>query len=189
MNDELDQFTGSEVTALIDRAANGDKAALGQLAPLVYPDLKMIAAGIRRKHFGASLNTTALVNEAWIRLERHGVHVNNRKHFFCVAAQAMRQILVNAAASSKAAKRSGQPVTLRESAAGVEMRAEDLLLIDQVLDHLQQQRPRLCDVFQLRYFLGMTENEVADVLELTNRTVRRDWLVVKKVVSDFLQVA
>ncbi|MGJ8664087.1 MAG: ECF-type sigma factor, partial [Marinicella sp.] len=96
-----------EVTVLIEQAAAGEQQALDQLIPVIYPDLKAIAAGLRRKQFdvNATLNTTSLVNEAWLKLKRYGVQANSRKHFFCIAAQAMRQILMNAAKAKKTQKR------------------------------------------------------------------------------------
>ena len=96
-----------DITVLIEQAAAGQQSSLDQLVPLIYPDLKLIAAGLRRKQFNSSetLNTTSLVNEAWLRLQKYGVQATNRKHFFCIAAQAMRQILMNAAKAKKTQKR------------------------------------------------------------------------------------
>ena len=177
----------AELTQLIDAAADGNEAALDELAPLVYTDLKAIAAGNLRRNPGATMNTTALVNEAWLRLQKHGVNAHNRKHFFCIAAQAMRQILINEARAKATAKRDALVTQLTENQDDISIGPDQILLLDQILDHLQDKRPRLLEVFQMRYFLGMQENEVADILNLTSRTVRRDWLVVKNLIAELLE--
>ena len=178
-----------EVTRLIIKASDGDSDALNDLIPLIYDDLKHIASGIRHKQVAVSktLNTTSLVNEAWLKLQKWGIKAASRKHFFCISAQAMRQILINAANEKLTHKRAAHLVTFDDQGETTEKEAEWILLLDQILTTIEKQLPRMVQVFQLKYFLGFTEPEVAEALDISLSTVNRDWLTVKKLIANVMK--
>ncbi len=185
---EVFEMKPADITMLIEQAAAGREDSLNQLMPLIYPDLKQIAAALRRKQFnaGETMNTTSLVNEAWLKLNRYGVHATNRKHFFCIAAQAMRQILMDAARAKNSLKRKGQHESLDDHQLSDQTTADWLLQLDAVIDAIADYNPRTQEVFQLKYFLGMKNTEVAALLEVNVRTVKRDWAGVKQVIKQAL---
>jgi len=178
-----------KITLLISKASAGDDAALNELIPLVYDDLKRIASGIRHKQMAVSktLNTTSLVNEAWLKLQKWGIKAESRKHFFCITAKAMRQILINSANEKLTRKRDANLVTFDDHVLLMENEAEWILLLDQILLTIEQQHPRMVKVFQLKYFLGFTEPEVAEVLNISLSTVSRDWLTIKKIIINVMK--
>jgi RNA polymerase sigma factor (TIGR02999 family) len=136
-------------------------------------------AGERRNH---PLQTTALINEAYIRLIGwKTVRWQNRTHFFAVAAQLMRRVLVDIARARRQAKRGGAPLetTLDESCLFQRERSRDLVAIDEALTRLAEIDPRKCRIVEMRFFGGLTEEEVALVLEISDRTVRREWRLAK----------
>ncbi len=174
-----------DITQLLEQASGGDELALDELIQIAYGDLKQIAAGIRRKHFDPSqtINTTALVNEAWLKIRKHGLNAENRKHFYCITALAMQQVLVNEANRKNAQKRQAP----EQPEPGVhEDQATWMIILNQILTRLDEQKPRLAEVFRLRYFLGMTEDETAELLAVNSRTVRRDWLTAKQLISEVI---
>lgn len=181
------QIEPHQITVLLDKASSGDDNAINKLIPVIYPELKRIASGIKRKHFDVSntLNTTALVNEAWLKLNKYGVKAANRKHFFCITAKAMRQIIMNSATEKLSQKRQGILVTLDNFEID-DNNAEWMLQLDKILKSLESSNKRLAEVFQLKYFLGFTEEEIAELLSITDRTVRRDWIVVKKLIKEIM---
>ncbi|WP_223787990.1 ECF-type sigma factor [Marinicella meishanensis] len=176
------------VTLLIEQAANGEQQALDQLIPLIYPDLKVIAAGLRRQQFDASatLNTTSLVNEAWIKLKKYGVDASSRKHFFCIAAQAMRQILINAAQAKKTQKRQANVASMHDIQINSTESADWLLKLNAVIKAVAEHNQRAQEVFELKYFLGLGNDEVADLLGVNVRTIKRDWQAVRRVLQQVL---
>jgi RNA polymerase sigma factor (TIGR02999 family) len=181
-----DEIDPGHLTRMINRAHEGDAAARAELLPLVYRELKRIAAQQRRHQGRGSemLNTTAVVNEAWLRLHDVGGY-QNRRHFLAVAATAMRQLLIDEARRQLMQKRGGGSavhVTLGDHVS-VEDQAEWLISLDQALDALDAYNPRLRNVFQLRFFAGLTEIEAAEVLEVSESTVRRDWLKAKAMLA------
>lgn len=187
---KLQQYKPDEITQLISQASEGDDDALDQLIPIVYSDLKRIASGLRHKQMQVSrtLNTTSLVNEAWLKLNKYGIRAESRKHFFCIIAKAMRQILVNAAKEKQCLKRNAQ----REegfdiSDIALDSQAEWMLQLDEIIDSIEQSHGRLAEVFQLKYFLGFTEIEVAETLDVHVRTIRRDWLTVRKIIQEIIE--
>lgn len=188
MPQTLEELHPNEITILIDKASDGDISAFDQLIPIIYPELKKIASGIKRKHFDVSntLNTTALVNEAWLKLNKYGVKASNRKHFFCIAAKAMRQIIMNSAKQKFSKKREAVLVTIDNVELHDDNDVQWMLQLEVILKSLESSNSRLADVFQLKYFLGFTESEIADLLSVTDRTVRRDWLVVKKLIKELM---
>ena len=168
------------VTDLLVKWGHGDEAALDELVPLVHEELRRRARRyIERERPGHTLQTTALVNEAYLRLvNQTEVRWQDRAHFFAVSARVMRHILVDYARAKGYAKRGGGAlrVTLDEAAgvpAGQE--AAELLALDEALKGLAEIYPRRSQVVELRYFGGLNNEEVAEVLKVTTKTVERDW--------------
>ena len=167
-----------DVTRLLVEWSNGDQAALEELMPLVYEELRRLAGRyMRRENQGHTLQTSALVNEAYLRLiDQKKVHWQNRAHFFGVAAQLMRRILVDHARSRARAKRGGgaQMVSLAEQAATPKEIA-DVIALDNALKDLAKIDPRKSKIVEMKFFGGLTNEEVAEVLKVTSRTVEREW--------------
>ncbi len=168
--------TGSEVTRLLRDWRSGDATARDRLMPLVYDDLRRVAQRhMTHENSDATLQATALVNEAYLRLIDVEVDWQDRVHFFALAAGMMRRILVDRARRRQAKKRGGEerPVTLVD-VAGIGRPVEDLLALDQALKELEAADPRKCRVLELRYFGGLTTDETAEALGLSKPTVERD---------------
>ncbi|HEY2465387.1 MAG TPA: ECF-type sigma factor [Steroidobacteraceae bacterium] len=149
-----------------------------QLTPLLYEDLKRLARGERRRHGGGeTLQTTALIHEAYLKL-RDSAQYNDRAHFLRAAALAMRHLLINHARDCIAAKRGGEAVKLSlEFADEVAVPSDEALLeVNEALGRLAALSPRLAQVVECRYFAGYDDEETAEALNLTDRTVRRDWV-------------
>jgi len=177
---EAPELAGShEVTRLLGLWSAGRAEALEELFPLVYDQLRALAgAFLRRERAGHTLQPTALVHETYFRLTgRSQVSVRDRAHFFAVAAQAMRRILVDHARRQRAAKRvdPADRVPLDEASPAVAAADVDLIALHEALDDLAQVNPRQARVVELRYFGGMTTEETAEVLEVSTATVERDW--------------
>ena len=174
---------GADVTQLLLEFQAGSKAAEDRLLEVVYPKLRQIAKRyLRNERLGHTLQPTALVHEAYIQLAgRTEENWQNRSHFFAVAAQLMRRILVDYARSKKAKKRDGarQRIELADGLAITDDRLEEILFIDQALTRLAEFDERRCRVVELRFFAGMTEEEVAEILRIAPRTVKRDWTIAK----------
>ncbi|HWO02157.1 MAG TPA: sigma-70 family RNA polymerase sigma factor [Blastocatellia bacterium] len=168
-----------EVTGLLLAWSEGDQTAFDKLVPLVYQELHRIAHSyISRGHRGYTLQTTALVHESYLRLiDAKSVRWENRAHFLAVAAKSMRHILVDLARARHNLKRGGraQRVSLDEALVATPQRSADLLALDEALGRLATLNPRQSQVVELRYFGGLTEEEVAEVLKVSPRTVRSDW--------------
>jgi len=163
---------------LIDGLRRGDKGALDALFTLVYERLCTAAHRQLRDQAGGTLNTTALVHETYVKLARTaGIQAADRKHFFRVAAQAMRQILVDRARANLAQKRGGGRVPMDVDQAGLSIgaRAAELLALDRALSALAILDPRLARVVELRFFAGLSVEETGEALEIGSRTVKRDW--------------
>jgi RNA polymerase sigma factor (TIGR02999 family) len=161
----------------------GDKAALDALIPLVYRELRGVAsARLRGERAGCSIQTTALVHETYLRLvDLDRMTLENRTHFFAVAARLMRQILVDQARRSKAEKRGGGQtmVTLEAASPAAAPNIVDLLLLNQALDDLAMLDERLCRVVELKFFAGLTIDEAAVALDVSRATIERDWAAAK----------
>jgi RNA polymerase sigma factor (TIGR02999 family) len=168
------------VTQLLLEAQTGDRAALNRLLPLVYDELRRVAQRqMRRERPGHTLLTTGLVHEAYLKLvDEAQVEWQGRAHFFGIAARAMRQILVDHARRRGAEKRGGQwrRTTLADERLGLGVPMEELLALDLALDRLDALDPRLREVVEYRFFAGMNEEEIGEVLGVSARTVRRDWV-------------
>lgn len=172
-----------EVTQLLLAWSAGDRTALDRLAPLVHDELRRLAHSyMRRERDGHTLQTTALINEAYLRLIDAGqVRLENRTHFFAVAARLMRQILVDFARTRGYQKRGGgaQQVSLDEQLLIGQPRNEDLVALDEALAELAEVDERKASVVELRFFGGLTEGETAAALKVSPETVRRDWRLAK----------
>jgi RNA polymerase sigma factor (TIGR02999 family) len=170
----------ANVTQLLVNWSNGDKSALDHLAPLVYDELRRVANGyLRRERKDHTLQGTALVNEAYMRLvDQRNVHWQNRAHFFAVAAQMIRRILVDHARGHKASKRGAGAAKLAlDEALGVPGGRNDVNLVhlDDALKDLETFDSRQARVIELRYFVGLSVEETAEVLEISPATVKREW--------------
>lgn len=167
-----------EVTRLLIDWGNGDQAALDELIPLVYDELRRLARRyMRRESQDHTLQTSALVNEAYLRLvDQKSVKWQNRAHFFGVAAQMMRRILVDHARSRLRAKRGGgaQMVSLADEAVMYQEVAE-VIALDDALNNLAELDPRKSQIVEMKFFGGLTNEDVAEVLKVTTRTVEREW--------------
>lgn len=171
----------SPVTQLLARIREGDAEALDQLLPLVYDELRSLArAQLRREDVGHTLGPTALVHEAYLRLVRiQGLDATDRGHFFAIAAQAMRRILIDHARARKRKKRGAGnvPLELDEVASLVsDDMADELVALDDALDRLNAASPRAARVVECRFFAGLTLQETADALDVSMKTIQRDWL-------------
>ena len=168
-----------EVTQLLVDWGNGDQAALERLLPLVNNELRKLARRyMRRENPGHSLETSALVNEAYLRLiDQHHVQWQNRAHFFGIAAQLMRRVLVEHARNRNRAKRGGDWQRVSFDAAAEMGRAgePDLIALDDALSDLARMDPQQSRIVELRYFGGLTIEETAEVLGISHSTVERDW--------------
>jgi RNA polymerase sigma-70 factor (ECF subfamily) len=171
------------LTELLQEWQHGDKEALDKLTPLVYDELRRIAHRyVRREREGHTLETTALVNEAYLRLVgQQKIEWQNRAHFFAVTAQVMRHILIDHARRRHYAKRGGEAVHVSLDEANVmsHERAAELVALDEALLELARLDPRKSRVVELRYFGGLSLEETAEVLEVSIMTVRRDWRAAK----------
>lgn len=168
----------NDVTVLLRAWADGDSAALERLIPLVYGNLRRLAGRqMRQEATGHTLQPTALVNEAYLRLMGTDVSWQDRAHFFAVASRAMRRILVDAARARTADKRGGGnvKVELNPSLDGLPERGPELIALDDALDALAAFDERKARVVELKFFGGLSVDETADVLKISPRSVMRDW--------------
>ena len=173
----------NEVTKLLESWSSGKQEALDELMPLVYQELRRMAKKYMNsqpsKH---TLQTTALIHEAYLKLaDNRGKNWQNRAHFFAVAAQAMRHILVDHARLHKAEKRGGdtQIVSLEEAAIISDERAAEIVALDEAIENLSKVEERKSRVVELRYFGGLSVEETAEVLKISPETVMRDWRFAK----------
>jgi RNA polymerase sigma factor (TIGR02999 family) len=172
-------ITPHEITQLLVEWSDGNQAALDKLYPLVYNELRRLAHGyLKRERKGHTLQTTALINEAYLRLvDQKHVQWANRSHFFGISAQIMRRILIDHARRYEYSKRGGgaQRISLDEAAVVAKERGRQLLMLDEALNGLAQIDPRRSRVVELRYFGGLSNEEIAGVLKISENTVTRDW--------------
>jgi RNA polymerase sigma factor (TIGR02999 family) len=171
-----------DITRLLQAWSAGDKQALDDLLPLLYRELRSLAASyIRRERKDHTLQATALVHEAYLQMvDQTQVQSQSRTQFFAIAANLMRQILVHHARRHRAAKRGGgDKVELSDAVAVVEQPGCDLIALDQALDRLAELEPRGARIVELRYFGGLTVDEIAEVLSISPITVQRDWRIAK----------
>ena len=173
----------TNVTQLLLAWSDGDQAALDQLVPLIYDELRRLARRyMAREHAGHTLQTTALVNEAYMRLvDWKNVRWQNRAHFFGVSAQLMRRLLVDFARARRQIKRAGQQqrVSFEDALAVAADRGADILALDDALKTLALLNERQARVVEMRFFGGLSEDEIAEVLKVTEGAVRYDWRMAK----------
>jgi RNA polymerase sigma factor (TIGR02999 family) len=169
----------NEITQLLIAWRNGEPAALDELIPLVQNELRRLARNyMRRQKPGHTLQTTALVNEAYLRLvDSNRVNWQDRNHFFAISAQLMRRILVDAARRKNSQKRGGDrfQVTLDDALNIADEKDTNIIALDEAMQELATLNPRQSQIVELRYFGGLTEEEIAAMLDVSTRTVRRDW--------------
>ena len=168
-----------QITELLAEWREGNQSALDELYPLVYDELHRLARRyMSRERKGHTLQTTALINEAYVRMvDQKNVNWANRSHFFAISAQIMRRILIDHARRHAYAKRGGgaQQVSLEEVAALVPEQGRELMRLDEALKSLAERDPRRSQVVELRYFGGLNNEEIAGVLQVSENTVTRDW--------------
>ena len=184
-------LSSKNVTDLILAWGNGDKEALDKLIPLVYEELHRLAARhMRRENPGHSLQTTALVNEAYCRLiDKQNVSWQNRAHFFAIAAQLMRRILIDHARSHLRAKRGGavQKISLDENILVPQRQARELISLDDALTRLAELDPHKSRIVEMKFFGGLTTEEIAEVEKVSTRTIEREWRKAKAWLHHTLQ--
>lgn len=173
-------MTDTSVTACLARLRAGEPGALDQLLPLVYEELRMLASSqLRNERTGHTLGPTALVHEAYVRLaERDKLTVRDRSHFFAVAAQSMRRVLIDHARGRRRQKRGlGQATVPLAEVEGLmtDQAADELVALDEALDRLAAASPRAAQVVERRFFAGLSLEETAESLEVSLKTVQRDW--------------
>ena len=175
----MTEATRKSITELLVAWSDGDRAALDELVPLVHSELRRIARNyMRGERKGHTLQTTALINEAYVRLvDQKHVRWQNRAHFLAIASELMRRILVDYARRRLYQKRGAGAlqVTLGDAETIPVERTPDLVALDDALKTLAELNTRQAQIVELRYFGGLTEGEVAEVLKTSERTVRRDW--------------
>jgi RNA polymerase sigma factor (TIGR02999 family) len=173
----------NDVTAILRAAQEGDRDAAAQLLPLVYDELRKLAhVRMGKLPSGQTLQPTALVHEAYLRLlGKEDLHLESRRHFFFVAARAMRDILVEQARSKAGPKRGGdrRRVELQENAAAYKPAPDDVLAVHEALDELEREDPVKAQIVNLRYFAGMSMAETAQVMGISERTLHRHWRFIK----------
>ena len=182
----------SDVTLILERAQKGDPAAAGELLPLVYDELRKLAAHrLQNERSGQTLQATALVHEAWLRLAP-GVDGErlfaNRAHFFSAAAESMRRILIDRARRRAVAERNGfeERVELTETTFPASEQSEELIGVNEVLDQLAAEDPQAADLVKLRYFVGMSMPQAAEALGLPLRSAERIWTFARAWLRDAL---
>jgi RNA polymerase sigma factor (TIGR02999 family) len=166
-----------EITRLLMAAAGGDPTAMDEVFASVYPRLRKIARARRRSwHGNPTLNTTALIHEAYLKVGQSS-RFESRGHFFVVASKAMRQVLINYAEQKKAAKRGGgeRDVTLEEGSAVSDDAVDELIILNQALERLEALSERQSRVVECLFFGGLNVAETAEALEISPATVKRDW--------------
>ncbi|MEZ4426021.1 MAG: ECF-type sigma factor [Gemmatimonadota bacterium] len=186
----MSQPTPEAVTQLLRRAHAGDDGAFDQLFDVVYDELKRLAQAVRRSGGSETINTTALVHEAYVKLTpSKQLSWADRSHFFGVAARAMRQVLIAAAEKKSAKKRGGgqAPVEFDEQLHGGLVQPDQLLDLDRALATLEAANPRQARVVECRFFAGLSVEETAEALGVSEPTVKRDWRFARAWLTDALQ--
>jgi len=172
-----------EITRLLTEITSGNSRAVDQLMPLVYSELRRMARRyLRRERRDHTLQPTALVHEAYMKLvDQHGPNWQNRAHFFAVAARIMRQILIDHARTKRAYKRGGLAIKLSLDVAEAIAKQQypQLIALDEALSKLQSCDPRQGRIVELRFFVGLSEEEISEVTGISVRTVKRDWRVAR----------
>ncbi|MBC7796026.1 MAG: sigma-70 family RNA polymerase sigma factor [Pyrinomonadaceae bacterium] len=183
LNEKKSETDSHEVTKLLVSWSDGDDAAFDKLFPLVYQNLRKQARSfLRRERSGHTLQTTALVHEAYLKLtDQNSVKWQNRAHFFAIAAQAMRRILLDYARQNIAEKRGGaaQKISLDDAENVSHSPDENLVALDEALNELHKIDVQQSRIVEMRYFGGLTVDETAEVLQISPRTVAREWAMAR----------
>ena len=184
----------SDATRLLNAIEQGDPHAAGQLLPLVYDELrKLAAARMANEAAGHTLQPTALVHEAWLRLAGNDANVQfaNRAHFFAAAADAMRRILVDRARRKSAGKRGGgwERINLDNVEVAIDADDDTLLLVNEALDKLAREEPGAAEIVKLRFFAGLTLEECGQLRGFTERTAKRHWAFARAWLYDAMKTA
>lgn len=181
----------SEITLLLDAISRGESHASEDLLPLIYDELRRLAAArMANEAAGQTLQPTALVHEAWLRLVSEGGRTwRNREHFFRAAAQAMRRILVDRARQKLSLKRGGafEKVAIDDMDFPASTMDDRVLLVDQSLERLEKEDPESARVITLKFFGGLTNKEVARILGVTERSVERQWAYARASLFEMIQ--
>jgi RNA polymerase sigma-70 factor (ECF subfamily) len=174
---------GADVTILLAELKKGDKSAASKLIPIVYNELRRLAAGyMRRERSDHTLQPTALVHEAYLKLiEQRSVDWQSRAHFFGIAAQVMRRILIDHAKGHLREKRGGgeRAIAIEEALVFAPEQSVELVKLDQALERLTKLDPRQGKIVELRFFGGLTVEQTAELLGISPKTVKRDWSMAK----------
>ena len=190
MEREAKQLQPAEITSLLLAWSSGDREAEEDLLPLVYQQLQVIAKRyLRKERSGHTLETSGLVNEAYLKLiDQNRVRWRDRAHFFAISSQIMRRILVDHAREKAAEKRGGQAqrISLDDTESIALQRAPDLLDLDDALTSLARLDPDSARLVELRYFGGLTKEELAEVLEISTATVARRWRMIRAWLHTYL---
>lgn len=169
----MDGTHAAEITQLLERVRDGDAAARDALLPLVYGDLEAIARAYVNPH--ASIEPRGLVHELYLRLAANPIDARDRKHFYAIAALAMRQILADRSRRRKAAKRGGDAIQVTLTGLAEQDRMSDAMAVDDALEKLEKLSPRQARIVELRCLVGLSVEETAEALELSERTVYAEW--------------
>lgn len=180
-----------DITELIALARAGDRGALDSLFEAVYPDLRRIAhARLRHGFPDPDLGTTALVNECYLKLrDAQRLDAGDRAHFFAYSASAMRSIVVDIARAKATSRRGGNAVhvTLDDELPGAPAAEDEILRVHEALQEIDRLDPRLVRLVEMRYFVGLSDSEIAAALDITDRTVRRDWQKARMLLAEALR--
>jgi len=179
----------NDVTRLLERMSSGDDDALNELTPIVYEELHRIAERqFRRENRNVTLQATAILNEAYLRLVDASVEWNDRRHFFAISARIMRRIIVDHAKARRAAKRGGgaMKVTFQESAVAGQQVSEDVLALEEAMLALQEANGEQAEIVELHFFGGLTYDEIGEIREMSAATVKRKLRFAKAWINRFL---
>jgi RNA polymerase sigma-70 factor, ECF subfamily len=173
-----------KITSLLEDLKQGEDSSLNQLYELVYPTLKQMArARLRNERAHHTLQPTALVHEAFIKLcQSHGLKLENRRHFYAIAARIMREVLVDHARQKKANKRGGKEaiqVELQDNTPSKDSGHPDLIALNDALESLRKQHPQRAEIVELKYFVGLELDEISELLEISVSTIKREWTAAK----------
>lgn len=181
--------TRQDITRLIEAHRQGDESAYDRAVELLYNELHGLAHHqLARFHGNATLQTTSVVNEAYLKLRESSANAVDRQHFLGVAAKAMRHVVIDYARKRSAEKRGGDLIRVEynEADAAVAAQAEDILLIEEALRRLSSVSERLVRVFECKFFAGLDDDETATTLNLSKRTAQRDWMKARALLADIL---
>lgn len=173
----------SDITRILDRAQQGDPMAAEELLPLVYEELRQLAASkMRREPAGQTLQPTALVHEAWLRLSKEaGSHWKSRDQFYAMAAEVMRRLLVDRARRHRSCRHGGDLERVEMDSVEVPGRQDDSVILEvhDALERLTSEDPQKAEIVKLRYFVGLDNTEIASLLDVSTKTVERHWAYAK----------